>query len=194
MDSKKIYVIPANDGKPPIFGGGAGDISHLVRREMLAKLQSTSGDEYDQPVSSALAKLAKESLTSSGGDFLIKDISTTKQTIMTFAGSQINRTILLFLKVNKNDDHALSDFVLDDFESSISSPNLHGYIKRLTSTPPIDSKQVRQWLLDNQESIKEFVVSVKYLDLLPTNLQMDYLIENYFNIDETNAFIFKHAT
>lgn len=194
IDAKKIYVSPAHDGKPPIFGGGAGDISHLVRREMLARLRSTTeyDDQYDQPVASALLKLAKENLTSNGEDLLLKDVSTSKQTIMTFAGSRINRTILLFLKVNKNDEHKLLEFSLDDFESSISGPNLRNYINALVASP-IGSRHVRRWLLDNQESIKEFVASVKYLDLLPTNLQIEYLIENYFDIENTNAFLLKRS-
>jgi ATP-dependent Lhr-like helicase len=52
---KKIRVIPAEDGKAPIFGGGAGDVSHLVRREMLACLQ-----DVDRTIQEALAKLANE--------------------------------------------------------------------------------------------------------------------------------------
>lgn len=195
MDAKKIYVIPARDGKPPIFGGGAGDISHLVRREMLARLQDMSDyeDKYDQPVSSTLAKLAKENLTRNSGDFLIKDISFAKQTVMTFAGSKVNRTILLFLKISRNDDHALSDFVLDDFESSISSPSLRNYLNKIIVSP-VSSEQARQWLFDNRELIKEFMVSVKYLGLLPTSLQINYLIENYFAIDEANIFLSEHAS
>lgn len=193
-DAKKIYVIPAHDGKPPIFGGEAGDTSHLVRREMLAQLQNSSAyqDQYDQPVSGTLTKLAKENLKEDGGDFLIKKLSNKQQTVMTFAGSRINRTILLFLKINKSDEHTLQDFILDDIGSSITSPDLHRYIERLTTTP-VNAERVRSWLTNNREVIKELLFSVKYLELLPDNLQIEHLVVNYFEIDATNQFLQQHS-
>lgn len=191
--SKKIYVNPASDGKPPVFGGGAGDISHLVRREMLSCLQNANrlSDRYETIIQEALIKLAKENLSENRSDFLVKNLSEKKQTIMTFAGTKINRTMLLFLKMIREDDDLLEDFELDDFDSSISCPNLESYFSKLISNP-VNAHDASDWLTSNEKLLEGLLMGGKYLNLLPRELQVNYLICNYFDIDATDQFLRQH--
>ncbi len=191
--SKKIYVTPTGDGKPPIFGGGAGDVSHLVRRKMLTLLQDIPDIEqrYEKNVSDTLKELAQENLDTDNNDFLITPTTQKIQSVATFAGSKINRTILLLLKMVRDEGDTSTDFKLDDFSSSISSPNLVQYLIRLKQNA-LTEANVAQWLLQNEEIVDELLMGGKYLNLLPRELQIDYLISNYFDIISTNLFLSEH--
>ncbi|SFB50681.1 ATP-dependent helicase Lhr and Lhr-like helicase [Algoriphagus aquimarinus] len=95
--AKRVEVIPANDGKKPIFFGGAGAIHPKVREKMFEILYSTeSYDFLDEPSAIELNVLRK--------DFSVFDIidqtsqrplkvSEKKLEFFTFTGSRINRTI-----------------------------------------------------------------------------------------------------
>ena len=192
--AKKIYVSPASDGKPPIFGGGAGDVSHLVRRKMLSLLQDLSGFEntHTKNISDAMTELAKDTLGPNNDDFLITQATTKLQSVSTFAGSKINRSILLLLQIIRNEGDAKTDFKLDDFSSSIVSPDLTQYLTRLQQLR-ISELEVSKWLMEHEDIIDELLVGGKYLDLLPRELQVDYLISNYFDIELTNQFLSEHA-
>ncbi len=191
--SKKMHVTPATDGKAPIFGGGAGDISHVVRREMLHCLQEVEeiNSYFDPVIQDALSKLSKENLTANGDDFLIQNPSGQKQTLMTFAGSKINRTLRLFLKMRNKADTS-EEITLDDFESSISCPNLVTYLSSLRNEP-ITSQALGDWFGDNEKELSDLLIGTKYLSLLPKVLQIDYLVSNHFAVDDTNTFLAEHG-
>lgn len=190
LSSKKIFVVSAHDGKPPIFGGDAGDVSHLVRRKMLSILHELSvlDQQYDKNIMDTLRKLAKESLSPDGIDFFISPTSKKLQTITTFAGSKLNRTILLFLLVTRDENHEASDFKLDEFNSSITAPNLREYFN-LLCRQPLTSEDIAIWLSENEKTVNELLMGGRYLDLLPRELQINYLIHNYFDVNMANHFI-----
>lgn len=189
ITSKKIFVAPARDGKPPKFGGDAGDVSHLVRCKMLSVLQQIDEpQQYEVNIVNSLKKLAKENINPASTDFYIHQASQKLQTMTTFAGSKINRTILLFLLVVRNESDSLSDFKLDDFSSSISCPNLREYLSTLQQQP-LGDKEVSMWLMKNDKYVDKLIIGVRYLDLLPRELQINYLMRNYFDIEATNLFL-----
>jgi len=190
---KKIYVSPANDGKPPIFGGGAGDISHLVRRRMLALLQDLTFLEqgYEKGIRDTLVELAKDVLGPNNDDFLITQTSPRLQSVSTFAGSKINRTILLLLQIIRDEGDARLEFKLDDFSSSMTSPNLAQYLTQL-GQHIVSESDVACWLVQNEGIVDELLLGGKYLNLLSKELQIDYLISNYFDIGLANQFLAEH--
>jgi ATP-dependent helicase Lhr and Lhr-like helicase len=193
VHAKKIYVSPAKDGKPPVFGGNGGDVSHLVRRKMLECLQriEETQNDYEPSVQEALHKLARESLTASGADFLIKNESGKKQILMTFAGSKINRTLLLLLKIRSEGES--SEYELEDFESSVTAPSLRSGLVSLLESPTTD-RHVMDWFIANEKALAELLIGVKYLDLLPKEFQADYLVSNYFDVSQTNDFLNEHQS
>lgn len=186
--SKKIYVTPAHDGRPPIFGGDTGDVSHLLRRKMLSLLQDvdTLTGSYENEITNALHKLAKDSLTENGGDFLITSAPSGLQTLTTFAGTRVNRTLLLLLRIVADED--VKDAKLEDFSTSIVFPDLTHHLSTLR-LGALQTQDVAQWLSGKDEMVSALLAGSKYLNLLPKELQIDYLVYNYFDVDATNQFI-----
>ena len=189
VTSKKIFVTPARDGKPPKFGGDAGDVSHLVRRKMLSVLQHIDEpQQYEVNIVDSLKKLAKENISPNSTDYYLRQTSQKLQTMTTLAGSKINRTILLFLLTVRNESDSLNDFKLDDFSSSISCPNLQEYLDKI-QLQPLGDREVSLWLMENDKYVDNLIIGIKYLDLLPRELQIKYLMKNYFDIVATNHFL-----
>lgn len=99
--AKRVEVIPANDGKKPIFFGGAGAIHPKVREKMFEVLYSSETYDFlNEPSVMEINILRK--------DFSIFDIidqsyqrplkvSEKKLELFTFTGSRINRTIQFLL-------------------------------------------------------------------------------------------------
>jgi ATP-dependent helicase Lhr and Lhr-like helicase len=105
LDSKKIEVVKASDGKPPIFSGQGGDIHLRIREKMLSILISV--DQYDfldQPSENEINKMRNDFSV-----FDIKNIESDRPTLVenknlqffTFTSSRINRTLNLLFYLNK---------------------------------------------------------------------------------------------
>jgi len=95
--AKRVEVIPAQDGKKPIFFGGAGAIHPKVREKMFEILYSTeSYDFLDEPSAIELNVLRKDfsvfGITDQTSQRPLK-VSEKKLELFTFTGSQVNRTI-----------------------------------------------------------------------------------------------------
>lgn len=188
ITSKKIYVTPAQDGRPPRFGGDASEVSHLLRRKMLSLLQNVDDleNKYAEQVLNVLRKLAKDNLTENHQDFLITSKTSDLQKLTTFAGTKINRTILLLLRIVAGENG--KDAELKDSSTSITFPNLTNYLIKLKNQP-LQTGDVAKWLATNDDDLTVLIMGDKYLSLLPKELQIDCLISNYFNVDITNSLI-----
>ena len=119
-ESMRIEVVVANDGKPPRFSGGFGKVHPRVREKMLEIV--LGGDIFDYLSDSAI--LVVRELRRFFSNFKIGNRSierpfhTTekKQTLYTFAGTGINRTIgllLNFADVEHRMNSAESSFEFD---------------------------------------------------------------------------------
>src|SRR5690606_27183195 len=94
---QKIDVVPAPEGKNPMFFGGGGDIDPIVRKEMLRILKCNENyPELNEASSSILHELRYDfngfPLISIATErpLLIKD---KKQVLYTFTGTKINRSL-----------------------------------------------------------------------------------------------------
>ncbi|MFM7858570.1 MAG: hypothetical protein ACKO96_43285, partial [Flammeovirgaceae bacterium] len=103
--SKKIEVVKASDGKPPIFSGQGGDIHLRIREKMLSILISV--DQYD-----FLDELSANEINKMRSDFSVFDIKNIESDrpmlvenrnlqFFTFTSSRINRTLNLLFYLNK---------------------------------------------------------------------------------------------
>ncbi|MGI4871573.1 MAG: DEAD/DEAH box helicase [Janthinobacterium lividum] len=117
--SKRIEVIPANDGKRPLFFGGSGAVHPRIREKMLEIL--LAADDYDEL--DELSRLALHSLRQQFAFFaalapppharpvVVKDKGLV---LYTFTGTRINRTLAFLLK-------ALDvTFLFDESDSSFA--------------------------------------------------------------------------
>jgi ATP-dependent Lhr-like helicase len=95
--AKRVEVIPAHDGKKPIFTGGVGMIYPKIREKMFEILYSTDVYEFlDEPSVIEINILRKDfsvfDITDQAYQRPLK-VSDKKLELFTFSGSQINRTI-----------------------------------------------------------------------------------------------------
>ncbi|MGA9212478.1 DEAD/DEAH box helicase, partial [Kaistella sp.] len=99
LKSKKIEVIPAKDGKRPIFEGNGANVADKIRIKMLEVLVSKRAYDFlDEPSQDAITEMQKEFSV-----FNFTDITNNRPLLLTnenltfysFAGSKINRTLKL---------------------------------------------------------------------------------------------------
>lgn len=184
---QKIDVVPAPDGKNPIFFGGGGDIDPIVRKEMLRILKC---DENYPELNEASSAILQELRYDFNG-FPMISISTErpllikekKQILYTFTGTKINRSLsFLFTLVGINNflvDHTSSieiDLDLVDFKV------LTKQIKDVYS----DIDSYLEVALGENEMLLSFS---KWGLFLPIKYQCEILKERYFNFEGAIEFM-----
>jgi hypothetical protein len=88
----------------------------------------------------------------------------------------------------RNDADKEEDLVLDDFDTSITSSSLTRRWESLL-VEPISTQSVVQWFGAHDKELADTLIGIKYLELLPNELQIDYLVSNYFDVNESNVFL-----
>ncbi len=185
--AKKIDVIPANDGKKPMFFGGGAVIHQRIREKMLEILYTNSAYDFlDQPCCDEIETLRKDFAS-----FNIQDLNSERPLLIeekqlqlfTFTGTRINRTIQLLLNIagikNALDDSSSSfDLEVPKQEliskcSSISLPLSHmdTHISNLLQTNPA--------LLDFS----------KWGTYLPDSYKVKLIKNRYFDIEQTEQLL-----
>jgi len=179
--SKKIEVIPALDGKKPLFLGGGGDIHPRIREKMMEIVYSDQlYPELDDKCAQKITELRQEFSA-----FKIADLRTERPirvgakdcTIYTFTGTRINRTIS-FLWDLKEIKHSL-----DEGSSSFSvSKSLFESFEpvKLISAGDNDIDFHLENLLYTQPAIMGFS---KWGGLLPKKYQMRLLKQKHFDFE-----------
>lgn len=187
--AKKVEVIPAKDGKKPMFFGNSGAVHQRIREKMVEVLYSKMDYNFlDQSSRDEIESLRKEFSV-----FKIKDLSSQRPLqskeknlqLFTFTSTRINRTIQLLLDIsgikNNLDDDSSSFFIqvskqeLISKWSSLTVPleNIDSHISKLLKANPA--------LLDFS----------KWGVYLPENYQVKLIKDKYFDIVETKEFLSK---
>ena len=185
--AKQINVLPAADGRKPVFLSGIGAIDTEIRVKMLDTL-------YDDEVYDFLNQECSDELNllrSYFSAFAIKDIATerplrdTEKELQwfTFTGTKVNRTIQLLLNIAgiKN--------TLDDSNSSfLLEMSKQDFLKRWKSLPKplVDIDSYLYELLEDHPAIMEFS---KWGIHLPKNYQVRLIRSKYFDIEQTKHFL-----
>lgn len=185
--SKKIEVVPAKDGKKPMFFGGGATIHPRIREKMFEILFSKSDyDVLDQPCCDEIETLRKNFSVFNIEDLKVERplLSSENQLLFyTFTGTKINRTIQLLLNiagVNNNLDDSCSNFEIEipkeeflAIWNSLSQPlrNIDNHISSLLQTSPN--------LLDFS----------KWGHFLPQTFQVKLVREKYFDIANTEQLL-----
>ena len=187
--AKKVEVIPAKDGKKPIFFGNSGVVHQRIREKMVEVLYSKIDYNFlDQPSRNEIESLRKEFSV-----FKIKDLSSqcplqSKEKnlqLFTFTGTRINRTIQLLLDIsgikNNLDDDSSSFFI------QVSKQEL---ISKWSSLPvPLENIDCHiSKLLKANPALLDFS---KWGVYLPENYQVKLIKDKYFDIVETKEFLYK---
>ena len=187
LDANKIEVIPARDGKKPLFLTESGDTAHEIRVKMLEILYSN--DTYG-----FLDIMSNEIILALRKDFSIFDIENMERdrpillsnkniTFFTFAGTKINKTLSLIL-----DRLGIKNYASDyDSTLNINDPNydIIGTLKDINLNN-IDLNIILSELLEEKP---EIINSSKWGKYLPLKYQIELLKNNYFDFKSCNDFL-----
>lgn len=179
FDGSKIIVIPAKDGKKPMFFGGGGNIHPKIREEMLRILKSNETYiELDESSNLILSELRHDFKNFKINDLvfdkpLIKKES--KFLIYTFTGTKINKSLSFLLNQTGRevhlDDHSSS------FEIEIEDIEFNSLIKQVNQIySRIDDHLITE--LKGNESLIGFS---KWGTYLPIEYQSQIVKERYFD-------------
>lgn len=181
LKSSKIIVIPARDGKKPIFFGSGGDIHRRVREKMLQLLKRDDViQELDENSQSIIDELRYDFKEFNIEDF-VYDCPVIKQEdsllVYTFTGSKMNKS-LNFLMHLAGYKVSLKDTV-SCFEINIDSVELPVLIQKVNQVyNQIDDHLMR--VLDEDEA---FINFSKWGSYLPLAYQIEIVKERYFEFD-----------
>lgn len=185
--SKKIEVIPAKDGKKPMFFGGGATIHSRIREKMFEILYSkVDHDVLDQPSCDEIETMRKDFSVFNIQDFKTDRPLLTKEKhlkLFTFTGTRINRTIQMLLNIagiKNNLDASSSSFDIEVPKqellakwNSLSLPctNIDPHITNLLQTFP---------------TILDFS---KWGVYLPTKFQVKLIKDKFFDIANTEQLL-----
>ncbi|MBZ0202947.1 MAG: DEAD/DEAH box helicase [Ignavibacteria bacterium] len=187
--AKKIEVIPANDGKKPMFFGGSADIHPKIREKMFRILYSNKTFDFLNKASSdELEKIRKEFSV-----FNIKNLEKERPLLMaelhaqlfTFTGSRINRTLQLLLnisEINNLIDTISSSFYFNGLNENFCEKldNLNYFIE------DIDSH-----ICDLLHANPGLLSFSKWGLYLPESFQVKLLKDKYYDIEGTKEYLSK---
>jgi len=185
--SKKIEVIPAKDGKKPMFFGGGATIHPRIREKMFEILYSkVDYDVLDQPSCDEIETMRKDYSV-----FNIQNLKTDRPLLttekhlqlFTFTGTRINRTFQMLLNIAGIKNH------LDDSSSSfdIEVPKQELLAKwNSLSQPFADIDTHITNLLESTPTLLDFS---KWGLYLPQTFQVKLIKDKYFDIPNTEQLL-----
>ncbi len=187
--AKKIEVIPAKDGKKPMFFGGGAVVHQKIREKMFEVLYSKAEYNFlDEPSFDEIEIMRKDFAV-----FDIKDLESERPLLtaekhlqlFTFTGTRINRTIQLLLNIagikNTLDDSSSS------FDIKVPKQELISKWSYL-SFPLTDIDIYISALLDTNPTLLDFS---KWGLYLPKSYQIKLIRNKYFDIEQTNVLLSK---
>ncbi|GHU80323.1 ATP-dependent helicase [Bacteroidia bacterium] len=187
--AKKIDVIPANDGKKPMFFGSGGIIHPKIREKMLEILFVSDGYDFlDQPCCEVLEELRKDF-----SFFKISNIQLERPLLeknkqlqfFSFEGTKVNRTIQLLFNIiciQSTLDESSSSFTID-----ISKEYLFSRWNCLAQAMPEMDAHIA-YLLKTNPTILKFS---KWGDYLSEKYKIRLLKDRYFDFEQTCSFLTK---
>jgi ATP-dependent Lhr-like helicase len=188
QNAKKIDVIPAKDGKKPVFFGSETSVCPKIREKMLEILYSKLDYDFlDRPGHDEI-RLLQDSFSA----FKIRDPQTDRLLLRTenhlqffsFSGTKINRTLRLLFDI-AGIDNILSEYNSSFYISGISKDKFLSKWSGLRQYIPRMDSHITS-LLEKNPALLDFS---KYGNCLPENLQIKLLKNKYFDMEQTELFL-----
>lgn len=184
---KKIYVEKAVDGNPPVYFGDGADVTNEIRLRMKNILENEDcWLGYNDNIREVLYKLSRDNSTYIGikNDELYWVTKEDKIGLRTFQGTKINRTLQLILNIIGEE----GNYILEDNESLISGPNIKEQIARIKEYD-FTKEELCLYLKNKPELIEVYLSSNKYRKLVPSNLNINYIFNNKFDLDGVRKYL-----
>lgn len=185
--SKKIAVIPANDGKKPLFFGSGADIHSRIRERMLEMLyESSIVSELSEPAADVIREMRKDfegyPIESLGEDrpLMVKDHSCQ---LFTFQGTKINKSLNFLFKasganVQYTEHNSSLVFAGGRKELILMISKAHGVLSDIRFH--IENAVIAQ---------PEIMAFSKWALHLPLKYQCAILLDRYFDFDGAGVFL-----
>ena len=180
LKSKKIEVIPANDGKKPIFEGNGATIAERIRQKMLEILVSKKEYDFlDEPSQNIITEMQKEfSIFDINDLYSQRPLHSTNSnlTFFSFTSSKINKTLKIVF-----DAVGIENFYTElesAFEIKINKDEFAQKLKNLSSFD-VNIDLVLANVLDATPNILDFS---KYGKFLPVKFQLEILKNSYYDL------------
>lgn len=185
--SKKIEVIPTNDGKKPLFFGSSADTAHKIREKMLEILFSKGKFEFlDEMGQDCIDDLRKDfsafKITNSQIERPVL-LSNDNLTFYSFASSKINKTLHFILQQNSIESHYSDD------SSSFAIKNLNRYFVLIIKQLNLESSNLDKALKELIEKNSGILDFSKWGQFLPIEYQVQLLKNNYFDFEECDSYL-----
>jgi ATP-dependent helicase Lhr and Lhr-like helicase len=186
LKSKKIEVMPANDGKKPLFFGNASDTAHKIRQKMFEILFTDKQYDFLDKTNLEILKEQRKyfsvfEVNNINIDRPLKSDNNTF-TFYSFAGSKINKSLHFILKTM-----GIESVLIDDESSFRMAENdKQRFISALENLNTIDFSPALMELLRESPAVLEFS---KWAAYLPSKYQIEILKENYFDFEGCNNFL-----
>ena len=187
--AKRIEVVPANDGKKPLFFGGGGTVHPRIREKMLHLLASDSQhSELDAASQEALRVLRR---TFAG--FGLPAVPTHERPVLaksggevklyTFAGTRVNRGLALLLEA------AEVAFSTDERESSFTLAVAPALLPALFAQLRLFADDIDFHIAQALAATPGLIDFAKWGAALPRPLQVAVLKERYYDVAGTQNFL-----
>src|SRR5690554_1736562 len=189
QQTKRVEVIPANDGKKPVFSGGGGKIQPKIREKMLEILYyNVTYDFMNEPSKKEINTLRQEFSVFKLTDFQNQRlllITDKNLQLFSFTGSRINQTIQYLFSIagiNSNQDERKSvSEISNSYEEVISNWG------KWKLSPEEQDFHIRQKL----KSTPSLLGFSKWAKFLPVAYQVQLLKKIYFDFSGAEAFLDK---
>lgn len=178
---EKIFVIPAQDGKKPMFFGGGGNIHSKIREEMLRILKSDETyHELDKNSSSVLNELRSDFKIFKINNFANDRPLVQKEgklLVYTFAGSKINKSLFFLIGLTNK------GVSLDDQSSTLEIDIDKSELTKLIQDINQVFDQIDTYLVSALEKNESLISFSKWGPLLPMKYKCEILKERYFDFE-----------
>lgn len=174
VPTHKIYVEPTVAADVMDFGSGGGEVSQLMRQEMLSLLEAGPGLKVGPDAANILADLKAEVLAENGSPFV-----TDENNLRTFCGTKINRTLQLMFSSLL--DRQIS---FTDKTTTFHLPEEIDVAKLLQAVLNIswEPGNLRGYLAGHPHVVARLMAENKYQVLLPQTLKIEYVLANLVDL------------
>ncbi|MEG1905574.1 MAG: hypothetical protein RR212_14360, partial [Bacteroidales bacterium] len=186
LKSQKIIVMPAKDGKRPIFFGTGAPVHPVIREKMLQLLLQTHDIDYlDEAAMDELRKLrasfAGFKLTHRHQRPLL--IHDNRCELYTFTGTKINRALSCLLTLSGIQN------AIGETSSEIDIEELPSVVKHCWKNLPSLRSEVDHYLVDLLQEKPNLINFSKWGYLLPQKYQIDLLKNRYYDFNGAFEYI-----
>jgi ATP-dependent Lhr-like helicase len=188
LAAKRIEVVPAHDGKKPLFFGSGGVVHTRIREKMLQLLVTPSHHpELDAASQEALRILRQEFAGFAWPTELVHErpvfIKDSQLILYTFTGTKINRSLAFLLKCLD------VQFEYDESTSSFTLPLALKLLPDLFEQLRLFIEDVEFHLTDSVTQNPAIMDFAKWSTSLPVYYQCQVLRERYFDFEGTWDFL-----